>query len=380
MTIYLNNREPAPYQTIDRTEDSEIKLYQWRYNRISSIYQTKDLEIKIVNPGIEYEVNDILRWSFTDEVILYKVTKVGPNGQIQDGKYIDNNENRIFEQDPSTHGVGIPFSNMSGVGRGALLKISCPAKLISHATQIKNNLYAYVDIVPSVRSDNTTPWSDVNPPNTQNGLVNVRSTAAFPGHTGVNSGRGGPAPNRDLYKARYHEHGGNATAGIQVHLFRYIINTQNPTWVIRDGIQVFTGRWVDQGPLGIKRPCDIKALFLSNSDTNNFNNYYKFMLDGLFDAMNRVPDAVATNNPNAVSPLYLHMAQRDPLPDQRFTMDQIHPDTSRIVQVDITDKVLYINGATGIAFIYNSSHKNDPSFGYGNRAVGWQGISGLISR
>ena len=55
-------------------------------------------------------------------------------------------------------------------------------------------------------------------------------------------------------------HGGNATAGVHVHLFRYVIDTQNPKWVIRDGIQVFTGKWVDQGPMGVERPCDIFSI------------------------------------------------------------------------------------------------------------------------
>ena len=51
----------------------------------------------------------------------------------------------------------------------------------------------------------------------------------------------------------------------------------------------------------IHSPCDIKALYLSNPDTNNFNNYYKFMIDGFFDSINRNPDAVATKNKNTVS-------------------------------------------------------------------------------
>ena len=134
---------------------------------------------------------------------------------------------------------------------------------------------------------------------------------------------------------------------------------------------MFTGRWVDQGPMGVERPCDIKALLLSNPDTNNFNNYYKFMLDNLIDTLNRVPDAVTSNNPNALSQAFVHFAQRDPLPDQKFTDNRINPSTSKVETVDVTNKVLYINAATGVMFTYNASYKNDPSFGYGSRPPGW---------
>ena len=126
----------------------------------------------------------------------------------------------------------------------------------------------------------------------------------------------------DASNVMFYEHGGNATAGVHVHLFRYVINTQNPTWVIRDGIQVFTGRWVDQGPMGVERPCDIKALFLSNYDTNNFNNYYKFMLDTIIDSINR----------------------------------------------------------NSVTVVYNPSFKNDPSFGYGMRQPGWIALSGAVTK
>ena len=47
--------------------------------------------------------------------------------------------------------------------------------------------------------------------------------------------------------------------------------------------------------------------------------------------------------------------------------------------MDITDRVLYINGATGVMFVYNSSHKNDPSFGYGMRPPGWISIAGTTA-
>jgi hypothetical protein len=381
MELILEHREPTPFSQINQKEDTfkTSKLYQWRYNRITIKYDSKDIIISIVESGQEYKVGDILRWTFGDDVFLYEVTLVGPNGQIQKGKYHPVKE-RIFEQDPSTYGVGIPFSNMSGVGNGAKLSLLCKASIETSATQLKNNLYAYVDITPSVRSDNTSEWSDVNAPDTQDGLVNVKSTAGTPAYSGVNSGRGGPSPSSSTSAPMLHEHGGNATAGVHVHLFRYVIDTQTPSWVTKDGVQVFTGKWVDQGPMGVERPCDIKALLFSNPDTNNFNNYYKFMLDNLFDAMNRIPDAVTTNNPNALSQAYIHTAQRDPEPNQRFTENRINPNTSKVETVDVTDKVFYLNGATGVLFTYNTSYKNDPSFGYGSRPPGWQPVSGTITR
>lgn len=381
MEIVIDDREPIPYSQINQTEDTykTSKLYQWRYNRVSIKYNSNDIIISIIEAGKEYKVGDILRWSFGDDVFLYEVLVVGPNGQIQKGKYRPNRE-RIFEQDPSTHGVGIPFSNMSGVGNGAKLSVSCKATIETSATQIKNNLYAYVDITPTVRSDNLSDWSDVNGPDTQDGLINVRSTAAYPAHSGINSGRGGPTSNPNSSKVVFYEHGGNATAGVHVHLFKYVINTQTPTWVIKDGVQVFTGRWVDQGPMGLERPCDIKALLFSNPDTNNFNNYYKFMLDVLLDSINRCPDAITTNNPNALSQAYLHVNQIDPTPNQKFTDNRVNPVTSKIEPIDVTDKVIYLNAATGVVFIYNGSYKNDSSFGYGSRAPGWQAIAGAVTK
>ena len=248
MEISLEAQEPTPYGRLSQTGDQlfdRSMLYQWRYNRVEIKYYSKDVSISIVDPGMNYKVGDILRWTFGDDVFLFTVRIVGSNGQIQKGDYKTQND-RIFEQDPSTHGTGIPFSNMSGVGSGARLAVSCKATIEASATQIKNNLYAYVDITPTVRSDDSTPWSDVTMPDSQGGRVVVRSTAAGPGHTGINSGRGGPIPENDKSGATFYEHGGNATAGVHVHLFRYVINTQNPTWVIRNGIQVFTGRWVDR--------------------------------------------------------------------------------------------------------------------------------------
>ena len=376
MEIRLPGREPTSFRAAAQPADPPV-LYQWRYNRVSVVYDSDHIEIFIVNPGLKYQVHDILRWTFGNEVIQARVLQVGTNGQIQRIEYLHARPNRVFEQDPSTHGVGIPFVNFTGSGEGALLSVFCRATITSHATQIKNNLYAFVDVVPTVRSDNTTPWSDVSRPDSQDGRIHIRSSAPFPSHSGINSGRGGPAPHQSIGGVLFHEHGGNATAGAHVHLFRYVINTQNPTWVIRDGIQVFTGRWVDQGPMGVSRPSDIKALLFSNADTNNFNNYYKFALDSLLDSIER---DININHENSTTPLNLHIASRDPEPDQRFTIERYNGETFQIETVDITEKVLYINGATGVGFMFNSIHRNDPSFGYGNRAPGWFALSGFVSR
>lgn len=382
MELFTDDREPVAFSSLSQTgvPFDRSQLYQWRYNRITLKYYSKDISISIQESGEQYEPGDMLRWTFGDDTFVYVVEGVGPNGQIQRGSY-KVNENKVFEQDPSTHGVGLEFSNMSGVGHGAKLIVHSKVTIEANATQIKNNLYAYVDITPTVRSDNTSQWSDVNIADTQDGRIRVRSTAAGPAYSGVNSGRGGPNPNPNTSTVGLYEHGGNATAGVHVHLFRYVIDTQNPVWKIDEhGVQVFTGRWVDQGPLGLERPCDIKALLFSNADTNNFNNYYKFMLDSIIDSMNRSPDAVITNNANAISPCYFHIAQCDPLSDQRFVDTRIDPVTSKIVEVDVTDRVLYINGATGVMFVYNGSYKNDPSFGYGMRPEGWISIAGSVAR
>lgn len=63
-----------------------------------------------------------------------------------------------------------------------------------------------------------------------------------------------------------------------------------------------------------------------------------------------------------------------------YVLTNKDPDTTRIIEVDITDRVFYVNAATGMIFIFNSSHKNDPSFGYGMRAPGWQAFAGAISK
>ena len=377
METYISNTEPVPYGSLDGFNRS--KLYQWRYNRVDISYPVSGISISIVNSGLDYQVGDILKWIFGDDSFVYKVTTVGPNGQIQAGQFIPSEDNE-YDQDPSTHGIGVEFINTSSVGHGAKLAIYSTPSISCNTTQIKNNLYAYVDIAPTVRSDNNTEWSDVNMPDTQDGLVYVRSTAAGPAYSGINSGKGGEETDSSVSTTLLYEHGGNATAGVQLHLFRYVIDTQSPTWEIVDGVQVFTGKWVDQGPLGLERPCDIKALLFSNPDTNNFNNYYKFMMDILSDNMSRNPDGVVTHNPNAASLIYIHKDQVDPTPETRFYTQRVNPITSKVERVDITDNVLYINLATGVQFTYNSSLKNDPTFGYGYRGVGWIPLAGTITK
>ena len=378
----LDQREPKPFATLNQDPTNKYttaKLYQWRYNRVSIVYHSKDISINVVDTGKGYRVGDILRFTFCDDVIKFKVNRVNSYGGIISGEHIKDVP-RIYEQDPSTNRVGVSFTNASSVGSGATLAISCKATIKTNATQIKNNLYAYVDITPSVRSDNTSEWSDTSSPTDSGGRVVVRSTAAHPAYSGINSGRGGPAGNPNGTNLKLYEHGGNATAGIHVHLFRYVINTQNPSWVIKDGVQVFLGDWVDQGPMGLERPCDIKALLFSNPDTNNFNNYYKFNLDTYFDTISRNPDSVVTGNSNAISQMYLHVAQKDPDPDQKFFDTKVNASSAQIEQIDITNKVLYLNAATRVAFIYNAGPKNDSSFGYGYQNAGWIPLSGTVSR
>lgn len=378
MEIRVTGQEPVPYAFLDESNYDTSMLYQWRYNRINTRYAAKDIKITLVNSGSGYVPGDLLSWIFGQITIEYRVDLVGSNGQIVQGHYEPRDE--IYDDDPSTYGVGIEFLNTSGVGSGAKFEIDAKPTINVQATQIKNNLYAYVDITPTVRSDNMSEWSDNKPVDSQDGLVTTRSTAAGPAYSGINSGRGGPSPTDASSVTSFYEHGGNATAGVHVHLFRYVINTEDPKWVIRDGVQVFTGEWIDQGPLGVERPCDIKALLLSNPDTNNFNNYYKFSNDVMIDNFNRSPDAVMTNNPNSLSVAYIHVDQSDPEPDRKFTTYRVNPSTGKIEESDITDRVLYINAATGVMFMYNGGYKIDPTFGYGVSEIGWRIIAGGVTR
>lgn len=378
MEIHLPDTEPWPYPSLDGIFDRSL-LYQWRYNRVDVKYPSDGIVISIYEAGSGYVEGDVLSWRFGEHAFTFTVTSVGANGQITKGKY-NVEQDVVYDDDPSTHGVAIEFANNSSAGTGAKFVISSKSTIITHAAQLKNNLYAYVDIAPTVPSDNSSPWSDNKTTDVQGGKIISRSTAAGPAYSGINSGRGGEVPSNDQAESILYEHGGNATAGAQVHLFRYVINTQVPTWKVVDGVQVFTGKWVDQGPLSVERPADIKALLFSNYDTNNFNNYYKFMLDLLFDNMNRNPDAIVSNNENAVSIPYLHVDQVDPTEDRKFTTTRIDPKTGELVSVDITDKVWYINAATGMAFVHNTSYKSDTEFGYGYRSPGWVAIAGAISK
>lgn len=378
LEINTEETEPTPFSKLNQTSNFKTtELYQWRYNRISLKYHSEDIVINIIEGGSGYSVNDILRWSFGEDVFFFKVTKVSVDGSIQEGYYDTRGESYVFDESPSTNGIGVPFSNLRSSGKGAKLAIASKPTIECIATQIKNNLYAYVDVVPSVRSENDTPWSDTSVPSSYDGLVTVRSTAAAPAYSGVNAGRGGPLTQN---VTRFYEHGGNPTAGVHLHLFHYVINTQDPTYVIRNGIKVYTGKWVDMGPLGVERPCDIKALLLSNPDTNCFNNYYKFSVDTLIDGLSNSPDTIISGSQNSISQAFIHVDTIDPTPDRRFTQKRINPDTMQFEDVDITDKVIFINGATGVMFIYNSSFKNDSTYGYANRGVGWNPIAGAISR
>jgi len=49
-------------------------------------------------------------------------------------------------------------------------------------------------------------------------------------------------------------------------------------------------------------------------------------------------------------------------------------------EIDVTNQVLYINVATGVSFVYNEGYKNDPNFGYGNKAPGWVPLAGVVTR
>ena len=380
MEISENRVQPTPYSKLKQSNElpySTIKLYQWRYNRVDIVYRSEDIVIDIIQSGEGYKVKDKLVWPLGDSVITYVVDQVSANGQIQSGHNLVEKD-KVYYQSPSTSGIGLPFKNTSSTGSGAKLAISCKAFISTFATQIKNNLFALVDVVPSVRSDNTTQWSDVNMADSNNGKVVVRSTAPGPAYSGINSGRGGPA-NTNGSRNVFYEHGGNASAGSQTHLFRYVIDTQNPTYVIRDGIKVYLGKWVDQGPLGVERPCDIKALLFSNPDCNNFNNYYKFNLDTVLDNLHTSPDETVTKDPTCVSGIYQHRSDHDPEPDQKFYIRTYDDETGLVIDKDITDRVLYINEATGVLFMYNTKDKYDPKYGYGYRKANtWYAIAGSI--
>lgn len=364
--------QPIPFKT-------NGKMYQWRYNRIDTIYYAKDVSINIVKGGEGYQVGDKLTYTFGDDSFVYEVTLVGASGQIQAGTYAKASAD-YFTDDPSTHGRGVSFVSVTGVGKNATLSIECEATSTSYATQIKNNLYAYVNVSNSQATELGSDWIDNHTPDTSGSVV-TRSNEN-PGYTGINSGRGGPEPNPDWPSNNpvFYEHGGNKTAGDCIHLFHYVLETKEPIYADVEGVNVYIGKWVDMGPIGITNPADIKALFLTNPDTNNFNNYYKFMTDLMIDAFNRNPDSIYTNDPNAAAPMFIHVASTDPSSDKRFTQKRINNYTGEIEDVDITNKVLYINGATGAMFIYNQTDKYDPAFPGIYHKIGWMALAGATTK
>ena len=141
MEIKIATCEPVPYHAMDNNFDRG-DLYQWRYNRIETIYPNETIEINIIESGEGYKENDILRWVFGDDSFKYRVTQVGPNGQIQTGEYVIESQN-VYDQDPSTNGIGVEFHNTTGAGHGAKLEIVAHPITSVNTTQLKNNLYAY---------------------------------------------------------------------------------------------------------------------------------------------------------------------------------------------------------------------------------------------
>ena len=399
-----NSRRRHNYYQFDGSYKNEngvydvSDLFQWRYNEVSVLWYFRDLKITIANGGSNYRIGDILHYGFLNSSIQFQVTQVTAKGLILAGQII--NQEIYLKADPSTQGLPVVFKNRSGPGSGSRLIIACKATYEVKATQIKNNLYAYVDVVPTVASDNTTAWSDYYMSSPDSNIIN-RSTAPSPGFSGINHGSGGPEDDDLLY-----EHGGNATAGPHIHLFRYVVDTSGDSYEVLDNLKVYTGKWVDQGPLGLERPCDVKALLFSNFDTNNFNNYYKFMLDILIRQINREHDITLSHEVSFCSTMYTHLAEVNPwmqptgqpfqtgpsqsyyeglldryknvkvlrpgtiLDHLAFFDKRVDPITGEISMVEITHKVLYVNAVTGQAFMYNPISKVDP-LTYLTSQAGW---------
>jgi hypothetical protein len=412
--------EPTPYNDVGQTATTfKISdLFQWRYNRITPRWHSVDIVITVDvhNPGRDYHVGDLLRYNYLNYILTYQVDEIDSLGAILKGHNIPISPTHFFATDPGTNGVPIYFSNYTSTGKHAKFSIFCNPRLHFEADQIRNNLYAYVDVVPTIRSNSSTFYSpkpgDIEPknvftsneflddtdylPDDKSRRLNSVSTAPAPAYSGWNKGRGVQPPTfkEEKESPRYFsplvEHGGNATAGPHVHLFRYILNGD---FVTHDGVKVYTGKWVDQGPLGLERPADIKALLFSNPDCNNFNNYYKFMIDIFFDNLYRSPDAVTTgtyvNNPAPTFTAALcriHIDQMDPAPQQRVyeqAMGKSSPDTmtdrkssgaqlldsNDLTWVDVTDKTLWINGGTRVMWYFSTSGKRDDKYGYGTEEV-----------
>jgi len=407
------NLQPIPYHCA-MSNYSTSDLYQWRYNRVEISWFPKDIKMSIVEPGHNYRSGDILRYPFGSKWLYYRVTVVGEDGAITDGYHI-NHAVTYFSQDPSTGAIGVGFKNQTSSGYGCRISIQASPTFNVIGTQLKNNLYAYVDMTPTEVSDNFGKWADTVLRCEPSDYIKRRSTATSPGYTGVNSGRGGPEPEPGSPETMFYEHGGNHTAGMHVHLFRYTIDTPGNTYEMIDGVKVYTGRWIDQGPMGIEQPTDVKALYLSNQDTNNFNNYYKFMLDILIDQFNRRGDSILAGSINSYTNAYLHTAQRDPwsgtdepgptqelydsliskghevrllrpnesndiLDHQAFFRSQVDPITGNVMIEEITDRIVYVNLATRVVFMYNPEVKEDPNYGYGVQPRGWCPWAGTVTR
>ena len=96
--------QPTPYKELNQeTTFSNSDLYQWRYNRVTLKYYSSNTEIFVLDGGTGYEVNDILRWSFGENVFFFKVTAVNSEGAITEGFYDTRDTEIIFDESPSIY-------------------------------------------------------------------------------------------------------------------------------------------------------------------------------------------------------------------------------------------------------------------------------------
>lgn len=93
----------------------------------------------------------------------------------------------------------------------------------------------------------------------------------------------------------------------------------------------------------------------------------------------RNPDQVITNDNTTFSECYLTIAQNDPPFDKEFTMKYYDQTSGILVDKSVTNKILWINAASGVMFIKNQGPKNDPNYGYARNTVSWVPIAGVIS-
>ena len=63
MELKIEKREPVSFRSSDGTFNRS-KLYQWRYNRVDVRYSSDDIVVHIEDPGENYRVDDVLRYSF----------------------------------------------------------------------------------------------------------------------------------------------------------------------------------------------------------------------------------------------------------------------------------------------------------------------------